>query len=104
PLIPSNPSTTHQMTTTISQKDGMNILPSRSAESLLHNIALKNAVSLLQQSQRNFLTSSLDFADQALAYRDFTNLLQDIGNLLAISPNPAASYALVQVRHLLVLS
>jgi len=103
-LLPSDASITHQITTTISQKDGINIFPFRSADFVLHIVALKNAVSLLQQSQRNFLSSSLDFADQALAYRDFTNLLQDIGNLLAISPNPAASYALVNVRQLLVLS
>ena len=78
--------------------------PSTSADSLLHMIALKNAVSSLQQSRHNFLPSSLDLADQSFAYRDFTNLLYDIGSLLAITSDPAASYALVDVRQLLVLS
>ena len=104
PLPPTNASITHQMKAAISQRDGVDRLSSTSADCLLQIIALKNAVSSLQQSQRHFLSSSPDFADQSFAYRDFTNLLQDIGNLLAISSDPAASYALVDVRQLLVLS
>lgn len=92
------------MKATISQRNGVHELPSTSADSLLQIIALKNAVSSLQQSQRNFWYSSLDFADQSFTYQDLTNLLQDIGNLLAISSNPVASYALVDVRQLLILS
>jgi hypothetical protein len=94
----------YQMNATISQGYGVYKAPSTSADSLLHIIALKNAVSLLQQSRHNFLRSSLDLADQSFAYRDFTNLLYDIGNLLAITSDPAASYALVDVRQLLLLS
>ena len=92
------------MKATILQRDRIDRPPSTSADSLLQIIALRNAVSSLQQLQRNLLSSSIDFADQSFAYRDATNLLEDIGNLLAISSDPAASYALLDVRQLLILS
>lgn len=77
-------------------------LLSQDPTSLFHITALRNAIYMLKQSQSDLSSTSSD--DQVLVYRELTILLQDIGDLLAIGPEPAVSYSVVDVSQLLLLS
>ena len=67
----------------------------------LHIVALENAVSSLQDLQRQLSSPSGDYVKQYVLLRDLESQIFEVASLIALSPVPALSFAIVDTTRLL---
>ena len=67
----------------------------------LHIVALENAISSLNDLQRQLSSSSQDCLKQYVLLRDLESQIFQVASLIALSPVPALSFAIVDTTRLL---
>jgi hypothetical protein len=67
----------------------------------LHIVALENAISSVKDLQRHLSSSSPGCVDQFLLLRDLESHVFQVASLIALSPVPALSFAIVDTTRLL---